>query len=456
MPAAIMAAGAILLGHALQLSNGFYDLKALACLLLAILCCAIATLRLLPKPWQQNREKHVVAVLVAGIASNFVVLALSKPGMYLDEPWPRQHPAFLALLLIAAMLTACGVIGVRALRLPRLWFPLTLMTFAALGVWMIRASPDPHVDVMTVYDYAWRALRHGNDPYTMTFPNIYGNNDLYPPGYVVAGRVVLGFPYPPLSLILGLPGMVFGDVRYADVAALIGTAAFIGYAAANTARRSLVAPLAAILLLSTPRGLFVIEQAWTEPLTLLVFGLTLYAAVHAPRGRLLPITLGLLVATKQYMIVAFPLAWLLTQPDQRLRDWLRLMLIATASAAIVTLPFLLWNVDGFMRAVIELQFQERLRLDSLSLLSWLHYSRIGTLTPERILAASGLSLVVTLIVSLWRASRTPAGFAAAIALVLLCVFVSSKKAFCNYYFCGLGVMCASIAASRHDSDGGPP
>jgi len=42
MPAAIMAAGAILLGHALQLTNGFYDPTALAGLLVAILCCAVA------------------------------------------------------------------------------------------------------------------------------------------------------------------------------------------------------------------------------------------------------------------------------------------------------------------------------------------------------------------------------------------------------------------------------
>jgi hypothetical protein len=447
MPAAIMAAGTILLGHALHISNGFYNLTALTCLLLAILCCGVAALRLLPARWQQSRDRTVITILLAGIASNFVVLAVSEPGMYLAEPSPAQHPLFIALLIIAATFITCGASGMRALGMRRLWFPLTLGMFAALGIWMIQASPTPHVDVITVYESAWHALRHGKDPYTMTFPNIYSNNDLYPPGYVVAGRVLLGFPYPPLSLLLGLPGMIFGDVRYADVAALIGTAAFIGYT-----RRNLIAPLAAVLLLSSPRALFVIEQAWTEPLTLVTFGATIYFAVRKPRGWMLPISLGLLVATKQYMIVAFPLAWLLTQPDQRGRDWLRLIIIASIAGAMVTLPFMVWNLGGFMKSVVELQFQERFRLDSLSLLSWIHYSGIGTLTPERILAASGLALIVTLIVSLWRASRTPAGFAAAIALVLLCVFVSSKKAFCNYYFCGLGVMCASIAAQRPADD----
>src|SRR6476469_2009034 len=144
MPAAIMAAGAILLGHALQLSNGFYDPTALSCLLLAILCCGIATLRLLPARWPQNRDATVIAVLLAGIASNFVVLAVSEPGMYLAEPSPSQHPLFIALLIIAATFVCCGALGMRALGMPRRWFPLTLGIFAALGIWMIQASPTPH------------------------------------------------------------------------------------------------------------------------------------------------------------------------------------------------------------------------------------------------------------------------------------------------------------------------
>jgi uncharacterized membrane protein len=256
--------------------------------------------------------------------------------------------------------------------------------------------------------------------------------------------VLIGFPYPPLSLLLGLPGMLLGDVRYADVAALIGTAALIGFS-----RPGLVAPLAATLLLSTPRSLFVIEQAWTEPLTLVAFAATMYAALHPQRRRWpLPVMLGLLIASKQYMIIALPLAWLLTRPDRRWRDWLCLMVIAIVTASIVTLPFVIWNADGFVRAVIALQLHERFRVDSLSLLSWIHFKQLFTLTPDRILAASAIALLGSLLVSLWRASRTSAGFAAAIALTLLCVFVSSKKAFCNYYFCALGVMCASIAAGE--------
>jgi hypothetical protein len=69
-----------------------------------------------------------------------------------------------------------------------------------------------------------------------------------------------------------------------------------------------------------------------------------------------------------------------------------------------------------------------------------------------VLAASGAALVVGLSASLWRASRTPAGFAAAVALTLLLVFACSKKAFCNYYFFTLGAMCA-VVATASDPEG---
>jgi uncharacterized membrane protein len=252
--------------------------------------------------------------------------------------------------------------------------------------------------------------------------------------------VLIGFPYPPLSLLLGLPGLALGDVRYAELAALVGAAALVGYS-----RRGLIAPLAAMLMLFTPRGLFVLEQAWTEPLTLLAVAATIYTAINTRRA--LPIMLGLLIATKQYAIIALPLAWLLTRPDQRARDWVRMTVIAILVASIVTLPFVFWNVDGFVQSVLALQFKERFRADSLSVLSWL--ARDGApLTSAIVLAASGLALLGGLGLSLWRASRTAAGFAAAIAFTLLLVFVCSKKAFCNYYFFALGVMCAAIAAGE--------
>jgi len=450
IPAAIMALGATLLGHALQIADGFYDERALAWLMLATLCCAIATLRFIPARYLVwDTDTVVVGVLVAGIVSNLCALAVAPPAWYMEEPLPSQHPLFLAGLAVAAVLLIAGVSGTRVRTLQRAWFPLLLVTFAALGVWLIRTSPEPHVDVMTVYEYAGKALKNGKNPYTMTFPNIYGSDEWYPPDTVVAGRVLTGFPYPPLSLLLGLPGyMLFGDVRYSELAALVGAAALVGFS-----RPGIIAPLAATLMLFTPRVFFVLEQAWTEPLTLLALAATIYAAINARRA--LPFALGLLIASKQYMIVALPLAWLLTRPGHRLRDWQRLAAIAMLVAAVVTVPFALWNIRGFVQSVITYQFRERFRLESLSVISWIAHAG-HDVTPARSLAASVVALLGGVGLGLWRASRTAAGFAAAVALSLLLVFACGKKAFCNYYFFTLGAMCAAVAAAspaRDESSG---
>src|SRR5262249_22663048 len=97
MPRSIIAIRAILLGFALQINDGFYDERALIWLGVAALCCAVATLGLVPAGGLAlDGPRVVTGILVAGIVSNILALALTRPGMYLNEPLPSQHPLFLA------------------------------------------------------------------------------------------------------------------------------------------------------------------------------------------------------------------------------------------------------------------------------------------------------------------------------------------------------------------------
>ena len=148
-------------------------------------------------------------------------------------------------------------------------------------MWLIHVSPRPHIDVMTVFHDGLAALAAFKSPYSMTFPNIYENADLYGAGLVVNGRVQFGFPYPPLSLLMAAPAYILGlDVRYAELAALVAGAAWIGYSG-----RGRLGPLAAAALLFTPRTFFVLEQAWTESLVICWAGLTIFAATRVPGVR---------------------------------------------------------------------------------------------------------------------------------------------------------------------------
>ncbi len=89
---------------------------------------------------------------------------------------------------------------------------------------MIRATPDPYIDVVEVHKEAIEALIHHRDPYRISFANIYENAEsqkFYNPEAVIGGRLAQAYPYPPPSLLLAVPGHVlFGDYRYSELALL--------------------------------------------------------------------------------------------------------------------------------------------------------------------------------------------------------------------------------------------
>ena len=76
---------------------------------------------------------------------------------------------------------------------------------------------------------------------------------------------MLAFPYTPLTLLLVAPATALAsEPRWTMLAATL----FSAWAVRRLGRGSAEASLAAVYLLVQPRGLFVIEQAWTEPLVL--------------------------------------------------------------------------------------------------------------------------------------------------------------------------------------------
>jgi hypothetical protein len=443
--AALLAFGAVLLGHALQIHDGFYDPVALLWTLLATVFVLAGAGRL---PLPRGSEALVAGLLVAGLLSFLLALATMPIGMYLVHPQPWRHPEFLAGVGAATLLVL--LIAFDASRARRAWFPGLLLTYAALGAWLIHASPQPHIDVITVFDGALTALARLQSPYSITFPNIYNSEAFYAAGLVVDGRVQFGFPYPPLSLLMAMPADAFGlDVRYAELTALVGGAGCIGYAV-----RSRIAPLAAAAVLFTPRTFFVLEQGWTESLAIGWTGLTLYAAMREPRrGRapdegigLTPIALGLLVAVKQHLVIALWLTRWIRGDREHSPSTLRILLAASATAAAVTLPFFVWDPSGMWRSVVTLQLREPFRLDSLSLLS--HFARAGWQpSPAALLAVPIGALAAGLALTWWRLPRTPAGFSLGLATMFLLLFLFSKKAFCNYYFLVSALLMAGVACA---------
>ena len=442
------ALSALVLGYSLQVSNGFYNETALMWLTAALgLCCAATLTQRANVALSKRSEQALSVLLLAGLLFQVYLHATSRPGMYLGRG--ADFRIFYLLLSAQAVAPLAGLISSPPLQ--RAWFPLVLAASLGLGVWMVRASPEPPIDVVVVHKEALDALLSDKDPYRISFANVYAKEDIanfYNPAAIIGNRVAFGYPYPPASLLLVVPGYVlFGDYRYSEVALLIAAAALIGYT-----QRTRTAKLAACLLLTTPRVWFVIEQGWTEPVPL--FGLALavfFIARHpVPAGW----AAGLMVVTKQYLgfcgLAVLRLLWL------RPRQWPWVLGGIVAAACIVTLPLALWHPNAFMRNVVWLQTQEPFRMDSLSFLSWAAHNGYGRGT---FLWAVG-SAVAAAVIGIVATHNTPAGFAASVTLTTFLMFAFGSKAFCNYYFFVIGALCATLAAypasGLSDDEAGPP
>jgi len=356
--------------------------------------------------------------------------------------------AFQRMLAITFVMAVLAIIGSLFTRWRSVYVAMFLLAWFWVGLWIIKTTPNPFIDVFVFQQESAEALVHGKNPYSMTFTNIYGQGSpVYAQDLQKDGRVNFGFPYAPLSLLMILPGYLAGDHRYAQLFALVIAAGLIAYS-----RPGIIATLAAILLLTTARVFMVLELGWTEPLVILWLAATVFCACRYPRAT--PYVLGLLLAAKQYTIFIPPLAALLVTPRFTWRGYGKLLLKAFIVAAIVTLPLILWDHHAFMRSAVTLQLKQPLREDALSYLLW-YYWHVDKEAAKAMtwLPFAGVALMIPLCIWVW--PRNAGGFAGAVAVVYFSFFALNRQAFCNYYFLVIAAMCCAIAALDHEPQSDP-
>ncbi|MCY0996977.1 hypothetical protein OWM54_07450 [Myxococcus sp. MISCRS1] len=427
-------AAAVVLALTLQLSNGTLLDTSLRGLTLALGLALLAVVG--PggsRPWTWG-EAALALGLGVGLLLQLQVLLTDYPSsaLRLQGPWPfaRFHERLAAAALISGALLA----GPNWLR--KVGVPALLGVYLLLGLWILRHAPSPHIDVLVFQVQGADELLRGQNPYAMTFPNIYGHGHWYGEGLVRDGRLLFGFPYPPLSLMFATLGRALAtDPRHAQ---LVATALAAGLMAWTRGGR--LGAGAAALYLLTPRGFFVLEQSWTEPFLVLLLSATVFCAVRFPRA--LPYVFGLTLAIKQHTVFLLPLALLLL-PEPRQQLW-GFLWRAAATALAVSLPFALPDPKAFFHSVVALHIHQPFRVDSLSYLAaWVAK---GHPTPPLWIPFAAVAAALGL--SLWRAPRTPAGFAAATALTYATFFAFNKQAFCNYYYFVVATLCLAVAATR--------
>ena len=374
----------IAIGRALQIANGVLEPNALFWITVALLAGIAGAVIPRPVAFARLDARIVPLVAVVGLVANLVQLYTKPPILFGSLP-PDSLAAFNRRLAALSIAAAVAMFPSSRRMSKGLQVGALVAAHFALAVWTIHESPFPAIDVHLFQRDAIRALRHGTNPYTLMYPNIYGDGQFYGPGLIIHGRLQFGYPYFPLSLLLAMPGQLLaGDHRYAHLVALELAAVLMAFT-----RRGRYGAIAAILFLTTPRILFVLEQSWTEPFV--VFGLAALVFVAARHARIVPWLFGLFVGLKQYLVLAIPAALLLVRnPKELLAFYGR----ASIAGAAVVLPFVLWNPWAFWRSVVALQFHQPFRLDALSYLSW--WTLAGHREPSAAVAFIAAAIAVGL------------------------------------------------------------
>lgn len=343
------------------------------------------------------------AVLVA-----FQVTQLNRAvSVYGSGPWLTVAKD------TAYVLPTVGLLVVAAHgRLARAAWYCLLAAFLLGSVALLVASPRPDIDVWYLAQHASRCIAHGCDPYSMFTPQ--------------SPEVKTGFSYLPGAALVATPFyLVFGETRYAEIAALALSAVMLAGVAPGRAGR-----LAGALILCVPGTLVGIEVAWNDPLLLV----GLVGVAWAWRRRSSPGIVAFLIVAftvKQYAVLLAPLVVMMF-------GWRRAIAAAIGSAAVI-LPWVLASPSAFYRTAVRLFFVWPPRPDSLTL-----WARLPTMVRGWLPFAA----VAVLYLLLHRVlPRSPGGWLLGSGGVLATFDLLNKFSFYNEWALAAMLLIAGAACS---------
>jgi uncharacterized membrane protein len=318
--------------------------------------------------------------------------------------------------------------------------------FLLLGGWLIREFPRPIIDVWILQQGACEALLHGDNPYATEYSG-FPDLKYIGPALQHDGKI-RSFPYPPLNIIVDLPGYVLlNDVRWVVLLAQIASVLLVIWIG-----RKLGLPpghpaeLAPLSLLAHPFAIFMVLYAWTEPLLSVALVLAGWALVTG-RQRTLVGSLAAVCSLKQYGVLCLIAFW----RNPRFR-WKELAWVLGISVAIA-LPFVLWGPRDFWRGVVEFHTSSPFR-ESAPSISTVVYQWTGyQLRSEVGFLAAGLVAAWVY----WRGGSDLASIMLGSSALLMAFFALSKAAHPNYWSLVLALLAlATVAAAAGPTPGESP
>ncbi|MGI9586206.1 MAG: hypothetical protein ACR2N7_11520, partial [Acidimicrobiia bacterium] len=385
--------------------------------------------------WIFNRALVVGLVVGIGVYGSTLANALQPDAI-------GDH------LLVAVLVLLVGGAGFAAALRPhnnRAWY--AMLGFWTLGVTTMLIATSRSglfVDSLMFQEVAIDALLQGMNPFTLTYIDIYEpavSAMVYGQGVSVDGMLQFGYPYMPLSLLVATPfDVVLGDIRFVFGLAVLAA----GIMMSRLGHVPIARPVAVAFLLAVPH-LKLVRFGWVDGLV--VAGAVGWLLVTMHSSRLSSYASGVVFALKQYSAVLVVPSLLAMERPWRVRDVAAHFARAALVFAVFTVPFAAWDFPSFYRSVVELQFLQPFRPDSLSIPALL-----GDSYAEAPAWSTTLLLVVVVVVaSVLVALRTPTGvqgMALASGFVLLVTFAFSKQAFGNYYSVAMAFLCAAAATAE--------
>ncbi|MFA6410993.1 MAG: hypothetical protein WCW26_05480 [Candidatus Buchananbacteria bacterium] len=317
--------------------------------------------------------------------------------------------------------------GITVLHLAKYKFVYLLLIAFCLRLLTIFASPNPQIDVFWFLQGGADSLLSGHNPYSEIFFNpyspqqgqqLYGTADFQNDNYSY---------WPSTVIFTTIFKFLFGDVRFAYVFAIFGAGAAIYYLARKKFfQTKQIAELLTLLIIYLPLSLFVLEQAWSEPLS--IFLLALFVLFSFLDLGFWPyLIFSLFLGVKQVSLVF--LFFLIRFKEI---DWKKYSL-TLGGLVILIIPFLIWQPFDFIDDTIINLILYKPSLHSLSLNT---ISRVDFYTS--ISALIYLPILFLLIGFLWiKTKRDLAGIIHAALVFLLALFII-RQGYANYYYGILG------------------
>eukprot|EP00914_Ancora_sagittata_P004066 GHVO01008921.1.p1 GENE.GHVO01008921.1~~GHVO01008921.1.p1 ORF type:complete len:453 (-),score=-50.44 GHVO01008921.1:699-2057(-) len=300
-----------------------------------------------------------------------------------------------------------------------------LIGIAQLGIFItiIFSSPSPIMDVYTIMTEGADHLLAGRNPYRFTYPDIYNGLYAYVPRFIYWPVVTYGFV---------LSRFLFTDIR----AIFIIIYALMSYFHFNQFKMNKdsfeLSSLKTIMWISFPVSIFVVEQAWVE-VFLIPFVYFHFLYLSKRDWIKAAVFLGLLCATKQFLIFTCILSFFYVYKQDSFKKALTFTAVCTLVLVILMTPFLLWDSSVFIENTVLQFLSYPPRWDSLSWVA--HFKRFyGVYLNSKI--TGGIYLAASLL-SIFLIFKSKININKLLVLNIFLygiVFIFGKQSFCNYYY----------------------